>query len=109
MQVAEMGGVVAGVAVAADVLRPGARQAVPARSLSHRSPVVQPLRRADALRSSAPGRALQHPQQRRQQRHGARAARLAVLRGYQHAFARQIHIGPGEPRHLVRTNPCIEH
>ena len=50
VQVAEMGGVVARVAVAADVLRPGSRQAVPSGTAAHRSPVAQPLRRADALR-----------------------------------------------------------
>ena len=108
VQVAEMGGVVARVAVAADVLRPGARQAVPAGLLPHRAPVAQPLRRADALW----GRGLccaQQLQCRAQQRHGAGSACLAVLRGDVDPLARQIHIGPGEPLHLVRANPCIEH
>ena len=55
VQVAVFGGVVAGEAVAAHILPPGACQAVPAGSLTHLAPVPQPLRRADALWGRAVG------------------------------------------------------
>ena len=109
VQVSEAGRVVAGEAVAAHILRPGARQPVPSRAAPHLAPVPQPLRRADALRGRAAGRALQKPQQRWQQRHGARPARLAVLRRDENPLARQIHIAPAQPRYLVRANPRIQH
>ena len=62
VQVAVHGGVVAGEAVAAHILPPGACQAVPAGSLTHLAPVPQPLRRADALWGrAAVRRAAQYP------------------------------------------------
>ena len=90
------------------ILRPGVRGGSPPRCAAQLPPVSQPVRRAYPFTFSSPV-CPQNPQQRLVNRHPPCTARLAVLRQNINRPLPQIHLCPGKPRHLVRTDTGVQH